>query len=130
MKGLTRKSSRLHGAHKRLAIGSPQAVEPDTLDSPYALVSDFESIKTDDNAMCLDFGEEGAPTNNNDSTSMEEMERVQQMCVDVRKMCIELEQSLAMGIHWIMQGLHLKTRIFETMHFPKQHTLQTFLTAL
>lgn len=44
------------------------------------------------------------------------------MCVDVRKMCRKFEKSLAMGMHWIMRGSHLKMHMLETMHFPDKDT--------
>ena len=72
--------------------------------------------------MYLYSEEEGAPNTRNDSTYVEEMGRAQRMCVDVRKMWKIFEQSLMMGMHWILRGWRFKTRILETMHSPKKHT--------
>lgn len=71
----------------------------------------------------LECGEEGAPSTRNDFVCVQKMERAQCMCVDVRKMCKELERLLAMGVHWIIQGSHLETHILEAINFPDKHTI-------
>ena len=73
--GAHKKSIRADGAPKRLAFGSPQVLEPATSDLPYFPVSDFETTEIDDDVMCLDSREEGAPNSRNDFACMEEMER-------------------------------------------------------
>ena len=70
-----------------------------TSDPPYVPVSDSESTETDDDVLCLDFGEEGAPNTRIDFTCVEQMERARRMCAEVRKMCQKTERSLAMVMH-------------------------------
>ena len=70
-----------------------------TSDPLYVAVSDFETIEIDDNVMCLDSREEGAPNTHNDFACVDEIERAQLMCAEVRKMCKKFERSLAMGMH-------------------------------
>ena len=128
--GARKKSIRADGAHKRPAFGFPQVLEPATSDPLYVPISDSENTKTDDDVMCLDSGEEGAPNTRNDFTYMEEMKRTQHVCADVRKMCKKFELSLAMSMHWIMRGWRLKTRILEMMHFPKKHATANICDSL
>ena len=71
--GACKKSSRADGARKRPAFGSPQVLEPATLDPLYVPVSDSETTETDDDVMCLDSREEGAPNTHNDFAYMEEI---------------------------------------------------------
>ena len=73
--GAGKKSSRVDGAHKRPAFGTPQVLEPTTPDSLYVPVSDYETTKTDDDVMWLDSGEEGAPITRNDFSCVEKMEK-------------------------------------------------------
>ena len=103
----------------------------------YVLGSESESEdddmcvdETGDDVMCLDSGEEGAPNTCNDFACVEEMERAQPMRLDVRKMCKKFERSLTMGKQWIMRGWRLKTRILETIHFPKKHTVANMSNSL
>ena len=60
--GVRKKISQLDWAQKRPVVGSPQVVEPNTSDPLHVLVLDHASNETDDDAMCLDSREEGAPT--------------------------------------------------------------------
>ena len=110
------------GAPKRQAVGWPQVGDFDSTDAMYIPRSDSGTSETDDGVLWLQFGEEGAPNTCNHFACVQEMERAQRMCVDVRKMCKKFERSLAIGMHWIMQGWRLKTRILETMRFPEKHT--------
>ena len=105
-------------------------VEPATLSPPYVPASNSESTKTDHDVMCLDCEEEGAPNARNDFVCVQKMERAQWMCVDVRKMCREFERLLAMGMHRIIQGSHLKTHILETINFPDKHTIEDISNSL
>ena len=120
--GVQKKGSRSNGTHKSLAVRFPQAVKPATSDPLYVPVSDSKSTKIDDDVMCLDSGEEGSPNIRNEVACVQEMERVQRMCADIRKMRENFERSLAIGMHWIMQCWRLKTRILEMMHSFKKHT--------
>ena len=52
------------------------------------------------------------------------------MCGEVRKMCKKFERSLAMGMHWILCGWRLKTRILGTMHSPEKHTAANICDSL
>ena len=44
-----------------------------------------EETRFDDGVICLDFGEDVAPTTCNDSTYIEEMERAERMCENVER---------------------------------------------
>ena len=74
-KGARKKSNQVDGAHKRLAVGSPQMVEPPTSHPPYVPVSDSKSTKTNGNVMCLDSRENGDLNACNDLACVQEMER-------------------------------------------------------
>ena len=80
-----------------------------------------EETHTDDYVMCVDFGEDVAPTTCNDSASVEEMERAEGMCENVRKMCRKFDRSMALSMHWIMRDSHLKTCIYGD-YAPPQKT--------
>ena len=56
----------------------------------YVPISDFETTENDDDVMCLDSGEEGAPNTRNGFAGVKEMERAWRMCAEVRKMCKNL----------------------------------------
>ena len=51
------------------------------------------------------------------------------MCVDVRKMCKKFERSLAIGMHWIMQGWRLKRASWRRCVSLRNIPLQTFVAA-
>ena len=81
-----------------------------------------KETRTNDDVMCLDFGEDVAPTTCNDSASVEEMEGAERMCENGQKMCRKFDRSMSLSMHWIMQDWRLKTRILGTIHFPPKHT--------
>ena len=61
-----------------------------------------EDVGTDDDVMCLDFVEDVAPIAWNDFPFVEEMERAERLCENMRKMCRKFDGSMALSMHWIM----------------------------
>ena len=57
------------------------------LDPPYVSVLDPKSSRTNDDVMCLDYGEEVAPTTGNGTAWLEEMDRALSIHANAKKMC-------------------------------------------
>ena len=62
-------------------------VEPPASDSPHVPISNVETTKNNDNVMCLDSGEDLAPTTGNASAFVEEIETAKHMHANMRKIC-------------------------------------------
>ena len=81
------KSSQQHRAHKRLAVGSPQLLEPSTSDPPYILVLEPKSSRTADFVTCLEGEKEVVPTTADDTACLQETGRAPPIYANVNKMC-------------------------------------------
>ena len=128
-KGLIGKSVGHIGPKRGWPLVPPQALEPATSDPLYVPVSDSETTEIDDDVMCLDFREGWAPNTRNDFACVEEMERAQHMCAEVRKMCKNLNDRWQWAcIGYCGFGVSKRTswrRCIPLRNIP----LQTFVTA-
>ena len=75
-----RKSSQQDGAHKRQAVGSPQAVELTMSDPLYIPISDSKSSGIHGSVMCLEPRKEVVPTTSDGTACLEEMECLAHSC--------------------------------------------------
>ena len=100
------------------------------LDPPPIPISDSKSSGSDGTVICLELGDEVAPTTGNGKASLEQMDRALPIDANAKKMCRKFDRLMALDMHWIMRDWHLEKRIVGTMHFPEKHTTANIFDSL